>query len=149
MDDNKLGMIAKLKLLFTLKGPVGDLIGEIKDVKRGYKTVHFWATVLGILGVIALKLTSVMAPHVAIVLVAALAALYNIARALEKADVVGFRPVFKSTEFWVGVGAIVTTALSNLKSGGVDAPWIESAIGLLAAIMAAAQNLGQQQPPEA
>lgn len=139
-------LLQKIKLLFQIKQPVENLVGEVKQIKVGYKTAGFWVAVLGTLITIATTLGGYIPASIGLIVTTLLTLGYNVIRAFQNADVSGIQPLMLSTRFWVGILGIVSTALVSLKSNGIDPKWVESALGLIAAVMAGAQSVGSVQP---
>lgn len=141
-----MSLLDKIKLLIGLRSPLTDLVGEAKEAKTGWKTAHFWVTVLATLGTIATAVSGYIPATVAIAVVTGLTVVYNIARAIENAQMEGVQPFLTTTRFWAGILGIVSAGLISLKTGGVDPKWVESAIAGIAAIMALAQSVGANKP---
>jgi hypothetical protein len=59
----KLGMFAKIKLLFKVSKPLGDTMKEIQQTKAGWKTPAFWTTLIGGLVSTVLALQGVIPPE--------------------------------------------------------------------------------------
>ena len=143
-----MSLIEKIKLLFKIKDPALKLIDGVKQFKSGYKTVTFWATLLsGVLTLIG-ALKGFIPPEAALVVTAVLTAVYNFIRGFEKMDQNALRPVIQSTEFWVGVLGMISTAIMNIQTGGVNPAWLVSVQSAIAAAIAGAQALGNQMPKD-
>lgn len=136
-----------VKALFVARQPLTDLVNEVKDVKRGYKTVGFYVTLLGTLGTLAAALSGYLSPVAALEITTALGVAYNLARGAAKMDEVGVRPVLGSTEFWIGVLTSLSNGLVALKTGGINPQWAIEAQGMIGVAMTTAQSLGATQPP--
>lgn len=143
-----MGVIDKLKLLFKTAKPVGQFINEVKGAKLKYKTIPFWVSVLGSLIAIVGALNGVIPATLAVVITGALTALYNIIRGLDKADQVGVKPTWKTTEFWVGALGIIAAQITEIQTAGVSSNVLTTVSAVVAAAMALAQNLGAQQPDD-
>lgn len=141
-----MGIIDKIKLLFKVKGPVTEIVNEAKQIKSGWKTGEFWVTVLASIGALVAAIQGFIPATIALIISTAVTVLYNILRAFQNAGVDGTTPLFQSTRFWVGILGIVLAGLTQLQTGGIDPKWIESAIAIIGAVMAGAQNLGANQP---
>lgn len=141
-----MGLIEKLKLLFKERQPATDLINEVKQVKSGWKTLPFWIAVVGTLGAAAAGLDGIIPASAVLISTTVLTMFYNILRGATKADLAGTKPIFQTSEFWLSVLSQVSNAITSLKTGGINPAWLTSAGGLVAAAMAAGQNLAAQQP---
>ena len=73
-------------------------------------------------------------------------AIYNIMRGMDKTDQVGIKPIFQTTEFWMGAAAIISNSLLEIKTAGVDSQTLTMAQTIIAVAMAAAQSLAANQP---
>lgn len=80
-----MGFIAKIKLLFRVKTPLGNLIEEATNVKSGWKTSEFYLTILSNLITIAGALQGVIDPKTAAIILAVLNGLYTTLRTIAKA----------------------------------------------------------------
>lgn len=141
-------LMEKVKLVFKAREPLQDLIREAKEVKRGYKTFSFWFTIVGCLISLVAAIAGYIPGTVGIILTTGLTALYSILRGLKKADEVGVRPIFLSTEFWISVLSSISNAFVGLQQGGVNPEWIVTAQMVITVILGAAQNLAGNQPEE-
>ena len=143
-----MSLIEKIKLLFKIKDPALKLIDGVKQFKSGYKTVTFWMTLLsGVLTLVG-ALKGFIPPEAALVVTVVLTAFYNFIRGFEKMDQNALRPMIRSTEFWAGVLGLVSTAIVNIQTGGVNPAWLVSMQSAIAAAMAGAQALGNQMPKD-
>ncbi len=145
----KLSLVEKIKLILSIRKPATELADELKTVKSGWHTAGWWATVLATLLTLAGAVAHILPATTAVVIVVTLTALYNLARMFVNSGSAGVQPLLMSTRFWGGVLGIISTALISLQAGGVNPEWVKAGIGLIAAIMAAAQIKGADQPPEA
>lgn len=139
-------IIEKIKLLFAAKQPITEIVNEAKQIKAGYKTVSFWVTVVASISSLVAALTGFIPVTAGLIASTVITVAYNILRALQNAGVDGTTPVFQSSRFWVGILGIVLAGLTQLKTGGIDPKWIESAIAIIGAVMAGSQSLGANQP---
>lgn len=121
---------------------------EMATIKKGYKTITFWMTVLLSLSSVITALAGYIPAKVSLIITVVLTCFYNLLRAVQNAQVPGVTQWWKSTRLWSGAFAIILAALISIRDGGVSAPWIGSAIGVLTAIIAASQAIGAQQPKE-
>lgn len=141
-------LIEKIKVLLSIRKPAVELVGELKDIKRGWKTFPFWLSILSGLGTIAAALVGYIPATTGILITIGIALLYNIIRSLQKAAVNGIRPALHSTEFWIGVGASLSSALIALQSAGIQWPWVGTAAAVLVAVMGGSQIIGASSPEE-
>ena len=94
-----MGLFAKLKLLFLVKKPAGELFDAIAEVKKTKKWVHFTVTLLGVLISSVLALNGVIPPLYSLIATTVLQALYNIVRGADKADNEQIKGTLRTTEF--------------------------------------------------
>ncbi len=127
-----MGFIEKLKLLLKVRQPVTDLINEVKSIKAGYKTIPFWITVIGTV--------------LSVIVATVLTAFYNILRGATKTDVTDVKPIFQTTEFWMGVFAELQNAILALQAGGINPKWLALSALVIGAAMSCGQNLASQSP---
>ena len=139
-------IVEKIKLLFAVRKPVGDLVVQVKQVKAGWKTPGFWVAVLGTLLALAGAVSSFIPATAALIVSTVLTLGYNVLRAYQNAAVPGVCPPFQSSRFWVGVLGMASASIMALQQGGVNPEWFTVAISILGAVMAAAQSIGAQQP---
>lgn len=132
------------KIKLFIKG--NQVISQLSHVKRGYKTLSFWITLLASLGSFAGSIKGVVSPEISLIVTTALTALYNILRGLEKADEPGTRPWYKSTETWVGIGAQVQNACLAIKEGGIQESHLAAAAIVIGGVMSMARDLSNIQP---
>ena len=137
--------IEKIKLLFKSAKPVGVFVEQVKGARMKYKTIPFWVSIVGSLAGVVAALQGFIPATASIVITAVLTASYNILRGADKTGQTGIKPVFQSTEFWMGVGASLTNCIVAIKTAGVNPEWFTAALTLIGAAMAAAQNLGANQ----
>lgn len=79
-----MGFIAKVKLLFKVKKPLGKIIEEATKVKSGYKTSEFWLTIISNLITIAGALNGILDPKTAAIVLAILNGMYTTLRTIAK-----------------------------------------------------------------
>ena len=141
-----MGLIEKIKLLFKAQKPVGEFITQVKGARLKYKTIPFWVTLLGTGISLVGAVQGVIPATTAVVVSSLLTAAYNILRGADKMNQEGVKPPFRSTEFWLGALGIVGASLTEIQTAGVQSNVLTSCLALIAGAMAAAQNLGAQQP---
>ena len=139
-------IVEKIKLLLSLRKPVNELAKEAKELKTGWKTPSLWVSILGTLGTIAALIAGYIPATTALIVTTIIAVLYNLARAIENAQMEGTTAWWKSSRFWVGVLGILSAGFASLQSGGINPHWVESAVAIIAAIMAIAQNADGRTP---
>jgi ABC-type amino acid transport system permease subunit len=137
-----MSLIEKIKLLFAIRKPVTDLANGVKEIKKGWKTLGFWATVLGSLISVATAVAGFIPGSLALMITTGLTVAYNLVRSFQNAGTDGVTPIVQSTRFLTLIVGILSAGLLSLKSGGIDPHWVEAAIGILAAVGAACQSLG-------
>lgn len=146
MADEKMGFLAKLKLLFKIRKPASDLVDNLKDAKAGWKTIHFWVTLLGTLASTAAALTGIIPPQAQLIATTILQALYNIFRGADKADVNEVKGTFRTTEFWLSALTEVQKGLVAVETGGIHPEWMATLSTVVGMSLAAGQNLAARQP---
>lgn len=139
-------LLEKVKLLFKLNKPVSKLASDVKGLPRNWKELPFWLSLLGALGSFAAALQGVIPATTAMLISTGIGTVYNLLKGFQKAEQEGVRPVFQSREFWIGALTIVSNALVEAKTAGADGEWVAITSAIVAGAMAAAQNLGAQQP---
>lgn len=141
-----MSIVEKIKLLFKAAKPVGQFVDQIKGARMKYKTIPFWISIVGGLVAIVGSLQGFIPATTGVIVTASLGAAYNILRGLDKTGQVGVKPAIQSTEFWVGIGAILSASIIEVQTAGVNNDVLVAVQTGLGAIMAAAQSLGANQP---
>lgn len=141
-----MGFIEKLKLLFKARKPITDIIHQVDTVKSGWKTLPFWITFVGTLISLAAALEGAIPKVTALIIMAVLTFFYNVLRGATKASLTEQKPVFQTSEFWIGVIGSLSACLTSIQSGGVNPIWLTTALGMIGVGMTAAQNLAGQSP---
>lgn len=139
-----MSLFEKIALLFKANKPATQLVSQLKEAKAGYKTVSFWVTLLGTLLALIAAIKAVIPATTALVAITVITALYNVLRGLDKAGTDTNRGTFRSTEFWLAILGEASKAIVALQTGGVNPAWMASLSTIVAAAMAAAQNLSAQ-----
>lgn len=139
-------LLEKIKLLFVVRKPVEKLAEDVKEIKKGYKTISFWATVLLSLTSVVGSLQGYIDPKISLIITVFLGCTYNILRAIQNSQIEGVTPLIYSTRFWTGILTILLASLTSLKDGGIAAPWVISGISLIGGIMTLAQAYGLKEP---
>lgn len=136
--------LAKIKLLFKIQKPAGQLVATLKDAKderRGWKTVGFWVTLVGTLGSTAGALTGIIPVTTQLIAVTVLQGFYNILRGAQNANSESLKGTFTTTEFWLSALSEIQKTFVALHTGGIDPAWMSSATAIVGATLAAGQNL--------
>lgn len=119
-----MGFLSKLKLLFIVQKPLGEITEALEKAKKTKKWVQFSATVLSILGTSVASFNGYMDPQVAILVSAGISALYNVVRGAEKANYTDVKGPFTSTEFYSSVLTEAQKFVVVANNGGINAPWL-------------------------
>lgn len=142
-----MGLIEKLKMLIKSAKPAGVFINQVKGARLKYKTIPFWTSLIGSLIALVASLQGFIPATTGILITTGLGAGYNILRGVDKVNQTGITPALRSTEFWIGSLAVISTSLIDLATAGITGPVLTTAQTVVAAAMAVAQNLGAQEPP--
>lgn len=121
----------KLKLLFVVQKPAGEIMDAVADAKKTKKWIHFVATVLGIAISATAAWSGYMSPTAATIVTSALNAIYNIVRGADKADNTEVKGTFTTTELWLSVLNEAQNFVVAAHTGGVQAPWLENFAALV------------------
>ena len=78
-------IIDKIKVLFRIRKPAGDLLTGVSKVKDGWKTSEFWMTIVSQILAVVGALNGVIDAKTAATVVAVLNAIYAVLRTLAKA----------------------------------------------------------------
>lgn len=141
-----MNMIDKIKLLFKAREPIGELVGEFKTAKDNWKKIRFWLALITSLTALLSAMKGIMPVTAAMITSVALTMIYNIFQAFKDADEVGFSPLLKSTKVWMGILNAIAIGFVGLKTGGIDAHWVEASIGAIGTITMVAREIGALQP---
>jgi hypothetical protein len=141
-----MGIVDKIKLLFAVRKPAIELVGQMKQLKTGWKTLTWWISVFATLATLGTYAGGFLPATTALMVTVAITFVYQVLRAIKNADMVGTAPLFISTRLWSGILAIASASLLSLQAGGIDPNWVKASLAAIAVIMALAQNLGGQQP---
>lgn len=143
-----MGLFTKISLLFKANKPATELVGELKQAKTGWKTIGFWASLLGTILTLVAALKALIPATAALIIITVITMIYNVVRALDKAGTDTSKGTFVATEFWIFVLGEVTKAMVALQTGGVNPAWfgmLAKALSLAnGIIVAASQNLSMQ-----
>ncbi len=116
----------KLKLLFVVQKPAGEIMDAVAEAKKTKKWIHFGATVLGIAISASAAWSGYMSPTTATIVTSALNAIYNIVRGADKADNADVKGTFTTTELWLSVLNEAQSFIVAAHTGGVKAPWLDN-----------------------
>lgn len=141
-------IIEGIKLLFKARQPTQQLVGHIKTSGSNWKTLKFWVTLFSILGGLASVVGGILPATQALIVIVAIAVIYNVLVAFQDATQPGHSATLTSTKFWIGIAGIVSAGLIQLQGGGVNPEWVQVGISILAAVMAGAQNVASNNPKE-
>jgi hypothetical protein len=141
-------LMEKLKLLFKIKKPAGDLIDAVQEAKKTKKWIHFTVTVIGILITTAGALTGYIPPQTQLIITTILQALYNIIRGADKADNETVKGTFRTTEFWMTglteIQKLIVVSQDNMF--GINPEWLAMSSTLIGMALAFGQNLAARAP---
>jgi hypothetical protein len=135
------------KLMLAWKGR--DVVAQMAQAGKGWKTIHFWVTLVGSLLSYMAALKGVIPPNWALIITTVLTASYNIMRGMDKAvDDKAVTPWYKTTEGWLGIGAQIQNALVTMQTGDVGTNHLAEANTILTGIMVVARDLAHIEPAE-
>ena len=141
-----MGFIQKIKLLFKVKKPVGDLIDAVQEAKKTKKWIHFGVTFLGILLSTIGSLTGIIPPQIQLIATTILQAIYNIVRGADKADNETVKGTLRTTEFWMTALTEVQKGVVATQMGGINPEWLAVSSTFIGMALAAGQNLAARAP---
>ena len=131
----------KVKLLFVARKPAADFLANVKAVKRGWKTIHFWVSLLGSGIALVASIKGFIPADVSLIITTVLVASYGVMRGLDKTDESIPHPPLRSTEFWIGVLGQLSNAVLALQQGGISSTHLVVAGTVIAGAMSIAQGL--------
>jgi len=139
--------LTKIKLLFMVQKPAGEIVDAVAEAKKTKKWIHFAATVFGILATGIAAWSGYMSPQVYVVVSSALNAIYNIVRGADKADNSDVKGTFTATELYVSAFTEAQKFVVVAHTGGAQYPWLDSMASFLNLIaLVAGQNLAARAP---
>lgn len=144
-----MGFLEKLKLLFKVQKPVGEISKAVKEVRKSKKWLHFTVTILGSLATTAGALSGIIPPVAQLIAVTVLQGAYNILRGADKADDNEVKGVLRTTEFWTTGLAELQKMIVVMQAGGVNPEWFAASSATIGALLAAGQNLASRKPADA
>lgn len=136
----------KVKLLFKVKKPLGEVLDAVAEAKKTKKWLHFSVTILGVLLSTVLALNGVVPPQYSLIATTILQALYNIVRGADKADNEDVKGTLRTTEFWTTGLTEIQKGLVAVQTGGVNAEWLTMSSTVIGMALAAGQNLAARAP---
>lgn len=135
------------KLALAWKGQA--VVAQLSNITKGWKTLAFWIALLGSLGTYLGQLKGFMSPELSLIVGAALTALYNILRGVEKAQTdTDTAPWYKTSECLLGIGEQVKNSLMALQSGGIDPQAFAIALAVINGSMVAGRDFSHIEPSE-
>ncbi len=135
------------KLVLAWKGR--DVLTQLSSAGTGWKTIHFWVTLVGSLLSYMATLKEVIPPTWALIITTVLTGSYNIMRGMDKAaDDKAVKPWYATTETWLNIGAQIQNALVTMQTGGIGTNELTQANVILTGILATANNLAGVEPKE-
>ncbi len=143
-----MGLIDKIKLLFKIQKPLGELAKLAPGVKTGWKTIGFWVTAIGTLLSTAAALAGIIPAPAQLIITTILTALYNILRGAEKMDSSDTKGIFTTTEFALTTLGEIQKGIVAAQTGGINPEWMATATTIVGMALAAGQNLASRTPPE-
>jgi len=139
-------LIEKMKLLFAIKKPAGEVIDAYKEAKSSKKWFHFAVVLVGTLGSTAAALTGVIPAQAQLIATTALQSIYNILRGADKSDTSEVKGVFRTTEFWLSALTEIQKSIVALQVGGINPEWLATTSAIVGTTLAAGQNLAARTP---
>lgn len=136
----------KIKLLFKVQKPAGEILDAVAEAKKTKKWLHFAVTILGVALTTAGTLTGFVPPQTMLIITSVLQAIYNIVRGADKADNSDVKGTVMTTEFWMSALTEAQKALVVAHDGGINATWIAAGTSLVGAALAFGQNLSARAP---
>lgn len=137
----------KIKLLFKIQKPAGEVLDAVAEAKKTKKWIHFAATVLGIVATGIATWSGYMDPQIYVVVSSALNAIYNIVRGADKADNADVKGTFTTTELYLSAFTEAQKFVVVSHTGGAHYPWLDSLASFLNLVaLVLGQNLAARAP---
>lgn len=136
----------KLQLLSQVEGPAQDVVGDVVQIKRGYKTLAFWITLLGSLSSVVASVTGVLPANMAFVINTVLIVFYNLLRGVQKTEESRVHPFWQSTEVWLGVMGNISNGVAALQPNS-NSQVLAIGSALISAAMVVARDLAHVKAP--
>jgi hypothetical protein len=137
-----MGLLTKLKAVWTAR----KVVNQMGEIKRGWKTLSFWVVLVTNLLALIAALKGLLPAGLALILLTAVTAVYNILRGAQKSHEEGMRSWFKTTEFWMGVGTEISKAFVALQAEGINPAWMGTTSTILAGVMTISRDLSAKSP---
>ena len=141
-----MGFIEKIKWLFTIQKPAGQVIDAVAEAKKTKRWFHFAVTLIGTLGSTAAALTGVIPAPVQLVATTVLQSIYNIVRGADKADNAAVKGTLRTTEFWLTALTEIQKGIVAAQMGGINPEWLATSSTVVGMALAAGQNLAARKP---
>jgi hypothetical protein len=138
--------LEKFKLLSQVEGPAQETAGDLMQIKRGYKTLAFWITLLGSLSAVVASLNGLLSCNVAFAINTVLIVFYNILRGVQKTEETLLHPAWQSTEVWLGVMGNICNGIAALQPNA-NSQVLAVASALISAAMVLARDLAHLKTP--
>lgn len=142
--------LQKIKLLFKIQKPAGDVVAALKDAKdekRGWKTIGFWVTLIGTGISTAGALSGLIPAQLQLCITTGLQCVYNVLRGAQNMDSPTVKGTVTTTEFWLTSLTELQKAVVVLHDGGIQSHSLEQALsGLNFLSLAFGQNLAARKP---
>lgn len=141
-----MGIVTKLKWLFKVQKPAGQVMDAVKEAKKTKRWFHFAVTLIGTLASTAGALTGVIPAPAQLIATTVLQALYNIVRGADKADNAEIKGTLRTTEFWLTALTEAQKAVVAVQTGGLNPEWLATSSMVVGMALAAGQNLAARSP---
>lgn len=137
-----MGLINKVKALWAAR----RVVKNMSDIKRGWKTISFWMTLMANIVSLAGALQGLIPATTAAVFITAANAIYNILRGLSKSQENNVRGYWKTTEFWLAISGEISKGVVSLETGGISTPFLASLGTVTAGVIAINRDLANKLP---
>lgn len=141
-----MGFVEKIKLLFKVQKPAGEIVAAVKEAKKSKKWLHLSVVILGQLAATAGSLTGVIPPIAQLISVTVLQAAYNILRGADKADLAEVKGTFRTSEFWMTGLSEIQKSFVAFQTGGWYPEWMATAAAINGFALSLGQNLAARAP---
>lgn len=142
----KIGFLEKLKWLFRIKKPAGQVVDAVAEAKKTKKWFHFGVTIAGVLASTVASLSGVIPPQAQLIVATVLQTIYNIVRGADKATDAEVKGTFRTTEFWLTALTELQKGIVVAQAGGVNPDWLVTTSTIVGMALAAGQNLAARAP---
>lgn len=141
-----MSFIEKIKLLFKVKKPAGEIVDALQEAKKTKKWVHFTVTLLGILISTVAALAGVIPPQTQLIATTILQVIYNIVRGADKADNETIKGTLRTTEFYMTALTEMQKGIVMAQTGGINPEWFAMSSAIIGAALSFGQNLSARAP---